>query len=93
MKSPSIVSPSSPTGVSRLSGSFVISNTLRMTSTRTPILSASSCGVGSRPNSCTNERLRRSNLLVVSTMCTGMRIVRARSEIAREIACRIHQVA
>ena len=33
------------------------------------------------------------SLLMVSTMCTGMRIVRAWSAIARVIAWRIHQVA
>jgi hypothetical protein len=31
--------------------------------------------------------------LIVSTMCTGMRIVRAWSAMARLIAWRIHQVA
>jgi hypothetical protein len=30
---------------------------------------------------------------MASTMCTGRRIVRAWSAIARVIACRIHQVA
>ena len=30
---------------------------------------------------------------MTSTMCTGMRMVRAWSAIARETACRIHQVA
>jgi hypothetical protein len=33
------------------------------------------------------------SLLIVSTMCTGMRIVRAWSAIARVIAWRIHHVA
>jgi hypothetical protein len=31
--------------------------------------------------------------LIVSIMCTGMRMVRAWSAIERVIACRIHQVA
>ena len=35
----------------------------------------------------------RTSLLIVSTMCTGMRIVRAWSAMARVIAWRIHQVA
>ena len=35
----------------------------------------------------------RTRLLIVSTMWTGMRIVRAWSAIARVIACRIHHVA
>ena len=33
------------------------------------------------------------SLLIVSIMCTGMRIVRAWSAMARVIAWRIHQVA
>ncbi len=49
--------------------------------------------VGSRPYSWTRRRLTRSSLLIVSTMCTGMRMVRAWSAMARVIACRIHQVA
>ena len=49
--------------------------------------------VGSRPNSCTRERDARTSLLMVSTICTGMRIVRAWSAMARVIACRIHHVA
>ena len=39
------------------------------------------------------ERCTRSTLFIVSTMCTGMRIVRAWSAIARVIAWRIHHVA
>src|SRR2546426_1108246 len=35
----------------------------------------------------------RMSLLIVSIMCTGMRIVRAWSAMARVIAWRIHQVA
>jgi hypothetical protein len=38
-------------------------------------------------------RLTRISRLMVSTMWTGMRIVRAWSAMARVIACRIHQVA
>ncbi len=33
------------------------------------------------------------SLLMVSIMCTGIRMVRAWSAMARVIACRIHQVA
>ena len=54
---------------------------------------ASSSGVGSRPNCCSICRLMRFNLLIVSIMCTGMRMVRAWSAIERVIAWRIHQVA
>src|SRR5882757_9851031 len=39
------------------------------------------------------NRLVRTSLLIVSIMCTGMRMVRAWSAIARVIAWRIHQVA
>mgnify|MGYP002508347223 CR=1 FL=1 len=38
-------------------------------------------------------RLRFGLELIVSTICTGIRMVRAWSAIARVIACRIHQVA
>src|SRR5699024_6474868 len=54
---------------------------------------ASSSGVGSRPRSWSSSRWMRPSLLMTSTMCTGMRMVRAWSAIARVIACRIHQVA
>jgi hypothetical protein len=54
---------------------------------------ASSSGVGSRPSSWSISRWTRVSLLICSTMCTGMRIVRAWSAIARVIACRIHHVA
>ena len=57
------------------------------------ILSAISSGVGSRPISWTRCRCVRTSLLMVSIMCTGIRIVRAWSAMARVMACRIHQVA
>ena len=49
--------------------------------------------VGSRPSSCSIWREMRSTLFIVSTMCTGMRMVRAWSAIARVMAWRIHHVA
>jgi hypothetical protein len=55
--------------------------------------SAISSGVGSRPNSWTSWRSTCTTLLSFSTMCTGIRIVRALSAIARVTAWRIHQVA
>ena len=55
--------------------------------------SESSSGVGSRPISCSIWRDVRTILLMVSIMCTGMRMVRAWSAIARVIAWRIHHVA
>ena len=35
----------------------------------------------------------RMSLWIVSTMCTGRRMVRTWSAMARVMACRIHQVA
>ena len=52
-----------------------------------------SSGVGSRPRSWSSCRCTRTSLLIVSTMCTGMRIVRAWSAMARVMAWRIHHVA
>src|SRR2546422_8282890 len=49
--------------------------------------------VGSRPSSWTSWREVRMSLLIVSIMCTGMRLVRAWSAMARVMAWRIHQVA
>ena len=43
--------------------------------------------------SCTSWREARSSLLMFSIMCTGTRMVRAWSEIARVTAWRIHHVA
>ena len=66
-----------------------------MTTTSWPldIASAISSTVGSRPSSWSSWRETRISRLIVSTMWTGMRIVRAWSAMARVIACRIHQVA
>ena len=50
-------------------------------------------GVGSRPRSWSIWRCTQASLLMTSTMCTGMRMVRAWSAIARVMAWRIHQVA
>src|SRR5487761_2692137 len=93
MKSPRCESSSSPMGVSRLIGSLAIFRTLRTFSSGIASFSASSSGVGSRPISCSIWREVRTSLLIVSIMCTGMRIVRAWSAIERVIAWRIHQVA
>ena len=48
---------------------------------------------GSRPRRCTSWRSMCTTLFSFSTMCTGIRIVRALSAIARVTAWRIHQVA
>src|SRR5215471_20232855 len=93
MKSPRCESSSSPIGVSSEIGSLAILSTLRTFSSGMPSFSASSSGVGSRPISCSICRLVRTILLIVSIMCTGMRMVRAWSAIERVIAWRIHHVA
>src|SRR5205823_5228555 len=93
MKSPRCESSSSPIGVSKDSGSLAIFSTLRTFSSGMPSFSANSSGVGSRPISLSIWRLVRTILLMVSIMCTGMRMVRAWSAIERVIACRMHLVA
>ena len=70
--------------------------TRRISRTRLGVIStrtATSSTVGSRPRSCSSWRWARITLLMVSTMCTGMRMVRAWSAMARVMAWRIHQVA
>ena len=57
------------------------------------IASAISSTVGSRPSSWRSPRETRMSRLIVSTMWTGMRIVRAWSAMARVMAWRIHHVA
>jgi hypothetical protein len=49
--------------------------------------------VGVRPSSFSSSRDARRNLFMLSFMCTGMRMVRDWSAMARVIACRIHHVA
>ena len=66
---------------------------LRTFETGMSIRLAISSAFGSRPSSWTSDRDVRVSLLIVSIMCTGMRIVRAWSAIARVMACRIHHVA
>ena len=56
-------------------------------------LVAISSGCGSRPSRWTSWRSMCTTLFSFSTMCTGMRIVRALSAIARVTAWRIHHVA
>lgn len=93
MKSPRCESSSSPIGVSMEIGSLAIFSTLRILSSGMSMRSPSSSGVGSRPISWSIWREMRLSLLIVSIMCTGMRMVRAWSAIERVIAWRIHQVA
>ncbi len=94
MKSPNSVSPSlSPTLVWSETGCWLMRSTALTRSTGRWISSAISSGVGSRPSSCTSCFCTRSSLLMVSIMCTGMRMVRAWSAMLRVMAWRIHQVA
>jgi hypothetical protein len=72
-----VAPPSSPTGESRLTGSRVASRSIRIFSTGTFIRAAICSGVGSSPPSWTMSRSVFDSLLCVSTMCTGMRMVRA----------------
>ena len=77
MKSPRWDSSSSPTGVSSEIGSWAMRRTLRTLPTGNSIFTESSSVVGSRPSSCCSWRCVRTSLLMVSIMCTGMRMVRA----------------
>ena len=86
IKSPRCESSSSPIGVSIEIGSLAIFSTLRILSSGISIRSASSSGVGSRPISCSIWREIRLSLLMVSIICTGIRMVRAWSAIERVIA-------
>ena len=93
MRSPSSESSSSPTGVSSDTGSWATFWISRTRSGVTSSSSAISSMVGSRPRSWSSWRCTRESRLIVSTMWTGTRIVRAWSAIARVMAWRIHQVA
>ena len=92
-KSASEESSSSPTGFSSETGCWAMR---RMSRTSRVVHSSSvaiSSGVGSRPSCWMSWRSTWMTLLSFSTMCTGMRIVRPLSAIARVTAWRIHQVA
>ena len=93
MKSPSMLSSSSPTGVSRDMGSRDIFWMLFTRSTGILTRFDICSGVASMPVSCTISWEARTMRLMVSTMCTGMRMVRDWSASARVMACLIHQVA
>ena len=92
MKSPRSES-SSPIGDWSETGSWAIRWISATRSAGRPISAAISSGVASRPRSWCSCRWIRAILLIVSTMCTGILIVRAWSAIARVMAWRIHQVA
>ena len=86
MKSPSFESSSDPTGDSSEMMSWLIFWICATFLISISISTASSSSVGSRPSSCTKRRWVCVNLLMVSTMCTGMRMVRAWSAMARVMA-------
>ena len=92
MKSPRSDS-SSPIGDWSETGSCAMRWISATRSGSTPISQASSSTVASRPSSWCSCRCTRASLLIVSTMCTGTRMVRAWSAIALVIAWRIHHVA
>ena len=80
-------------GRSRLMGCLLIFITRLASSMVMPVASATSSTEGSRPFCCTRCLVTLRNLLIVSIICTGIRIVRAWSAIERVMAWRIHQVA
>ena len=93
MKSPSAESSSSPTGRSSETGCWAIRWISRTSAGEQSSAAAISSALGSRPSSCTSWRSIPITLFSRSTMCTGMRIVRPLSAIARVTDWRIHHVA
>ncbi|MNL35189.1 hypothetical protein D3C87_1572030 [compost metagenome] len=77
MKSPSLESSSLPMGVSSEMGSCATLMISRSFSTVTSISLAISSSLGLRPRSCASLRETFLRRLIVSTMWTGMRMVRA----------------
>src|SRR5438067_1437735 len=77
IRSPNSLSPSSPSGVCSEIGSRPYFCTSMTFSGVMSSSAASSSGVGSRPRSCSICRWTRASLLMTSTMCTGIRMVRA----------------
>mmetsp|Transcript_38313 Transcript_38313/g.100474 ORF Transcript_38313/g.100474 Transcript_38313/m.100474 type:complete len:209 (-) Transcript_38313:115-741(-) len=65
----------------------------RSFSTEIPMRSASSMSVGGRVSWLDRSRRALRRLLTWSCMCTGKRMRREWSAMAREMACRIHHVA
>ena len=77
MKSPRWLSSSSPIGVSSEIGSLAILRTIRTLSTGMLHLLGDLLGVGLAAELLHEVARARISLLIVSIMCTGMRIVRA----------------
>ena len=78
--------PDTPMGVSRLTGSWATRMISRTLSTGISRRSAISSALGSWPYSCSSWLETFLTLLMVSTICTGMRMVRAWSAMARVMA-------
>ena len=92
-KWPNSDSSSSPTGFSSETGVCALRLICSTSSSGRSRSAAISATVGSRASSPRSLRSERLILLSFSTTCTGMRIVRPLSAIARATAWRIHQVA
>ena len=75
-KSPTVLSPSSPTGASRDTVSEISRESERTRSVSQPMLAASSSTVGSRPSSSVSRWSAERYRFSVSCICTGSRIVR-----------------
>jgi hypothetical protein len=93
MKSPRCESSSSPIGVSIEIGSLAIFSTLRILSSGMSIFFRQLFRRGLAAHLLQHLAEMRLSLLIVSIMCTGMRMVRAWSAIERVMAWRIHHVA
>ena len=92
-KSPRLESSSSPMGVSKDAGSLAICMISITLSSDISSASASSETDGSYPSSRVSFLCILDILLMVSTICTGTRMVRAWSARALVTDWRIHQVA
>ena len=93
MKSHRLESSSSPTGVSRLIGSFAIFSTVRTLSSGQLHLLRELLGRRLAAEGLHQVALRAHQLVDRLDHVHGMRIVRAWSAMARVMAWRIHQVA
>ncbi len=80
-------------GVLKLTGSRPMATTRRASSWLKPAAAAASSSVASRPSSCWRWWAVLRSLVSTSIICTGMRMVRAWSAMARVMAWRIHHVA
>ena len=90
---PNSDSSSSPTGFSSETGVWALRLIDSTSDSGSFTESAISAIDGSRPSSLTSLRSARLILFSFSTTCTGIRMVRPLSAMARATAWRIHQVA